>query len=64
MELQFEKCYKVIKFMKDSPNLDRLWVSLPESGDIFALSGSLCLKIQVDLRGRVLLLLLMSDHLP
>lgn len=26
MELQFEKCYKVIKFMKDSPNIDRLWV--------------------------------------
>ena len=40
MELQFEKCYKVITFMKGSPKLVRLWVSLPESGDIFALSGS------------------------
>lgn len=28
VELQFEKCYKVTKFMKESPNLDwdGLWV--------------------------------------
>ena len=67
MELQFEKCYKVTKFMKESPNLDwdRLWVGKIFPKAVTFLHAPIVVFIELGRLGsRGLVIILMPAHLP